>query len=286
MTSSSNVGDNTAAHLNVCHAARVERCVHDFGALRLVLTREPANDRMTRHAHDITSVSVVLGGALVEEAEHRSVVALSGSVVVKPAGVYHANRFGPTDVLICRVDVLEPTDEPMVSRHALAHWSWRWRPGAVRLVRAALAGPARLDRGAALRLALDLLETVDERAGQRRAPSWVLDASREILQGAPDSRPPSVSEIARAVGRHRGSVARWFRAEYGFSIRELRRREMVERAARLIVTSDRTLSAIAHSCGFADHAHMTRAIRAAAGMTPTALRTALGKTRTTLVAAG
>jgi AraC-like DNA-binding protein len=79
-------------------------------------------------------------------------------------------------------------------------------------------------------------------------------------------------EIASTAGRHRGSLARAFREQHGISIREYRRRAMVERAARAIVAERGTLSAVAHACGFTDHSHMTRAIRRVCGMTPSELR--------------
>jgi AraC family transcriptional regulator len=258
--------------LNVCHLDRLERGVHDFGSMRLVLAREPAKVQMTRHAHDMTSVSVLLSGALVEEAEHREVVGFAGSVVVKPAGVYHANRFGPSDVLICRVDVLAPSDETDAFQRALSRWSWRWHPRALARTREALAGRSGLERDEARSLANDLLRIVAGERHDERAPHWLVEASHTILGHTAPRSQSSVRELANAMGLHRGSLARRFRAEHGFSIRDWRRRVMVERAARAIVGDGGNLSAIAHACGFADHAHMTRAIRAAAGLTPTELR--------------
>jgi AraC family transcriptional regulator len=46
----------------------------------------------------------------------------------------------------------------------------------------------------------------------------------------------------------------------------------VEEAGRLLQETDLPISAVAHSCGFADQAHMTREMRKHAGYTPGALR--------------
>jgi len=46
-------------------------------------------------------------------------------------------------------------------------------------------------------------------------------------------------------------------------------------ASRMLRDSDRSVSEIAHACGFYDHSAFTRAFRAATGMTPTKFREAL-----------
>jgi hypothetical protein len=67
------------------------------------LVRYAPYAQMGRHAHDEDGISIVLDGELVEEAEHRSVQARGGWLVNKPAGVYHANRFGPQGALLLAV---------------------------------------------------------------------------------------------------------------------------------------------------------------------------------------
>lgn len=47
------------------------------------------------HAHDFTGIAVVLLGVLEERSAHCSVHAGPCSVVIKPAGTLHSNRFGP-----------------------------------------------------------------------------------------------------------------------------------------------------------------------------------------------
>ncbi len=64
------------------------------------LFRYPGNFAMRAHAHDQRGISVVLGGAVVEEADHASVTAMAGWAVVKPAGTVHTNRFGPTGATV------------------------------------------------------------------------------------------------------------------------------------------------------------------------------------------
>lgn len=49
----------------------------------------------------------------------------------------------------------------------------------------------------------------------------------------------------------------------------------MSRALDRLADGETDLSALAHDLGFADHAHLTRTIRATTGDTPTALRAAL-----------
>jgi AraC-like DNA-binding protein len=77
---------------------------------------------------------------------------------------------------------------------------------------------------------------------------------------------------ARAAGLHAGSVARGFRQMFSLNPLEYRLIQRTQRAVRAIVEDTDTLSAIASEQGFADQAHMTRAVGRITGLSPAALR--------------
>jgi transcriptional regulator GlxA family with amidase domain len=81
-----------------------------------------------------------------------------------------------------------------------------------------------------------------------------------------------VAELSRKLDVHPVYLARAFRSAYRHSIREHCRLFHVRRATALVLTTRRSLSDIAHECGFSDHSHMCRAFRAALGMNPASLR--------------
>lgn len=79
---------------------------------------------------------------------------------------------------------------------------------------------------------------------------------------------------ADAHGLNPASVSRGFRQAYGVSPKRFRLERNASTAARRLLETRDTLSDIAAACGFADQAHMTRAICAIFGMTPRRLRAA------------
>ena len=83
---------------------------------------------------------------------------------------------------------------------------------------------------------------------------------------------PSLQQLAAQVGCHPITLARGFRRTYGCSVGSYVRRRRLEEAGRLLCNTDTPLCAIAHTCGFADQAHMTREMRRHTGYTPGALR--------------
>lgn len=101
------------------------------------------------------------------------------------------------------------------------------------------------------------------------APRW-LEHARELLHDA--ATPPSLGRLATAVGVHRVTLARAFRDHYGTSVGAYARRLKLERARRLLVRGELPPAEVAASTGFADQAHLTRACRAAFGVTPGGLR--------------
>ena len=88
------------------------------------------------------------------------------------------------------------------------------------------------------------------------------------------SRSDSVrlDQWAELQGLHPNSLSRGFKLAYGVSPKRYRFEQMVSRAARKARASGDTLSVVAADAGFADQAHMTRAISAMFGVTPRQLR--------------
>jgi AraC-like DNA-binding protein len=77
---------------------------------------------------------------------------------------------------------------------------------------------------------------------------------------------------ADAHGLHPGSVSRGFQQVFGLTPAAYRVAQRTVSAIRAIRGSTGPLSSLAHDCGFADQAHMSRSVRRLAGMTPGRLR--------------
>lgn len=247
------------------------------------LCRYPPGRTLPRHEHATTGVSVVLAGELEEDALGTSVTATALSVVVKPAGVAHRNRFGPRGARLLAVE-LSPRLLERFEVRPRALERWRWTHGgelaalAVDLLRAATAEGA---RGGALDDALAaLLEALGAQAGpgpeSGPPPGWLLEV-RDRLHDELAALPP-FHRLAQEAGVHRVHLAREFRRRFGCSATEYVRRLRVRAAADALASTQAPLAAVALDLGFADQSHLSRTFRGATGLPPGRFRALAGAT--------
>ena len=96
---------------------------------------------------------------------------------------------------------------------------------------------------------------------------------RSLIAAHPAERHP-ITELERAAGLDRWSLARQFRAAFGTSPSRFRTMRQLDRVRRLI-TSGCGLAEAALDAGFADQSHMSRQFKRAYGLTPARWATAL-----------
>lgn len=229
---------------------------------------------MPRHAHDTTALSLVLAGELEERSNRTEVTGSSLSVVVKPAGVPHANRFGPRGARMLAV-VFAPSFLEDLDVQAEGFGRWQWGHGgplaapALRLWQAASHPDSVAD---ALDDALvDLVDTLHEgSAPSGTAPDW-LGEVRDRLHDEFEA-PPSAQALAAMAGVHRVHLARRFRQHFGCSTTAYLRRLRVQAAAHALASTRRPLAEVALDAGFADQPHLSRTFKAVTGVTPGAFR--------------
>jgi AraC family transcriptional regulator len=231
----------------------------------LRIGRYAAGEQMQRHAHDEDGVSIILDGHLVEEAEHQAVLVSTGWAVVKPRGVYHANRFGDTGATIL---ALVPRGELLSELPR----RWRWQQSAaafraaLRFVRADARSANAASHDATIELVTALAPAKPRRAAD--APAWLCG----VKQALEDLTAESVAMLASQAGVHPVYLARAFRACYGVSLRQYRQTVQIRRAIQLLLHTRWPVGQIALECGFSDHSHMCRAFRVVAGWNPATLR--------------
>jgi AraC-like DNA-binding protein len=105
------------------------------------------------------------------------------------------------------------------------------------------------------------------------------DQAKAVLAGDPRI---GLVGLSRAVGCSPCHLSRIFTQLTGCTISQYRNRLRVSLALDRIGEGDKDLARLAHDLGFADHAHLTRTIRATTGQTPSACRALLtGRSQTT-----
>ncbi len=109
---------------------------------------------------------------------------------------------------------------------------------------------------------------LDDTGRIRRA---LVDEAREaIVSDHPQAA--ALVPLARLLEVSPSHLSRTFRRETGMSVTRFRNRIRVGRALDRIEQGERDLAGLAGDLGFADHAHLTRTIKAETGHPPTALR--------------
>ncbi len=233
------------------------------------------NLRMQRHAHECHQVSLLLAGTLGEQGRREEVRLDVPAVGIKPAGVEHANDYGPAGALILGIDL--PAGFNLSRELGLpARWQWRARPSP------ALLGLARsllpeLVAGAATADTVEtrLWELLAAMAGCGQAPSgrppaWVVRACERLHEA-----PMPLAALAAEEGLHPVYFARAFARWVGCAPSTFRARAQLQHALAGVAAGQSLAMAACHA-GFADQAHFSRVARQHGGLSPARLRRLLG----------
>lgn len=197
------------------------------------------------HRHRTPYATILLSGSYEEAGDAGRVVAAAGEVLLHAPFSCHRNRISPTRTRV--LDLPLPFD------------ARRWMP------KASIADPDRVvglcerDPAETVECLLEQLVPLDAVA---ESPSDRLAAE---LRG---TNPPAIGAWALERDMSREHLSRQFRATYGMPASTYRAECQARRAWYAIVGSDDSLAMVAAGAGFADQAHMTRAVARLTGRTP------------------
>jgi AraC family transcriptional regulator len=223
-----------------------------------------------RHAHEETTVTLVVSGSLRETVGRTEEVARALSIVVKPGDTEHADQFGAHGARTLQIG-LTTNDAAELREWEPSARSWRWThagpavPAFLRLLallRTQGTDNARIEQGVTSVVA-SLREVPDD--SDREPPAWLRSVREEIEDVGSAFR---VRDLAARAGVHPVYLARQFRRFFGCSVVSYLQRARVTRAADLIAGSFMPLSTVAFQTGFADQPHLTRSFKAGTGFTP------------------
>ncbi|MEU7004217.1 helix-turn-helix transcriptional regulator [Nonomuraea sp. NPDC046570] len=104
----------------------------------------------------------------------------------------------------------------------------------------------------------------------RRSAALADDARTALLSAHPDAT--SLVRLARTLGVSPAHLSRSFTAHCGMPLSRFRTRVRVSQALAHLEAGARDLAALATTVGFADQAHLSRAVRAEVGLAPGRVR--------------
>lgn len=250
-------------------------CLKSVNASDFVLTETThlPNQKLPRHSHELTNIAFVLSGSFTEFVTGRSIECQRHSVLIKPAGESHANRYGANGMRCLLVEI------PPARLAAMGRWLrtldqiQHVRGANTAVLAMNICKEFRImDEASPLAiegLILELVADVSRRRGrrsERKAAPW-LERAREILH-AGLSGTIRLSEVASTVEVHPVHLAREFRKIYGCSLGEYLRRVRVEFCCQRLLTSEMPLVDIALAAGFSNQSHFSRVFKRLMGITP------------------
>lgn len=253
----------------------------------------PPHAALQPHIHDRATFGVILGGSFDltftnGAMRRRAFECLAGTVFTEPAGETHGNRIAGkgASVLVIQIDPdsIHPTLEPL--RRCLLDRVNHFRSERIALRARRLA--RELSQSDPLRdlaaesLALEMLaDAARQDLRWKRSGAWPdwLDRAVDYVR-ANFREPLRIADVAEVAGVHPSHLASVFSKTHQVNLGTFIRRLRLEWAADQLADSRDPISMIAHSAGFSDQSHLTRAFKAVYGRTPAAFRRAQSGRRT------
>lgn len=261
-------GSRGTPRSEVLHQRRTEEGCH------VAVVRYRRGLRLEPHAHEFSSISMLLRGRLREDVGSSTVTPGVFDLVIKPRGTRHENVFFGRGVTMIQIaPARETLRRATHARCPLTDWVWTDGMDAARAMVRLARDMAHRGDDVELQPAVDdvlaaLSVDEDDRA-TGPAPPW-LRRVRDALDEAADRavEAPSVAVLAADAGVHRVHLSREFRRHFGVPPTEYRVRARLREAANRVAGSHASLSGAAYRTGFADQAHMTREFSSRLGVTP------------------
>jgi AraC family transcriptional regulator len=251
----------------------------EAGGFVLTETSHSPERMLPRHFHESANIIFVVEGSFIERFDGRACECDSHSLLFKPAGEPHADRFGRQGMR-CLVLEVPPARAALLGPAGGALDRVRHVPGgrppqiAARIYREFLS-PDAFSALAIEALTLELMVEASRRGHRSqggRVPPWLAQA-RAVLHEQ-SSHGLRLSAVAQLVGVHPVHLAREFRRRFGCTPGDYLRRVRVDAAARQLAGSDASIAEIAGAAGFSHQAHFCRVFKRQTGMPPSAYRRA------------
>lgn len=249
------------------------RAVSDFILTEAVYA---PSAHLAPHTHAHAYYSLLLSGAYDETSEGRVRECVPATVVFHTPGESHSDRFRAAGGRLFCVEIGPSWLDRVRSYGAALDEPAHVTGGAMAWIAQRLYREFKADdlasslaiEGLALELASE--STRLAAAPSRHAPAW-LTRAEELLRDR-FLEEVRISEIAVEIGVHPVHFTRAFRAFAGCTPGEFVRRLRLDYAARLILTTRRSIVDVALACGFSSQSHFTTAFKRHTGLTPAAYR--------------
>jgi AraC family transcriptional regulator len=254
----------------------------------LTETFRPPGLVLPAHFHEHANIALTVEGSFTETVGTEPYEVNPSSVIFRPAGEKHSNRYGEA---AARCLIIEVRPE---------------RLAAIRQVTQILDRASYIEGGLVSSLALRILRecrildavvplaiealtlemlvqaTRLDDMRDRNPPRWLQQAREVIHEQFLESL--SLSTVAELVGVHAAHLAKVFRRHYGCTVGGYVRMLRLDYSAKLLAQFDKSLSTVALAAGFYDQSHFAHRFKLRFGVTPGVFRAGLRTRRSPIPA--
>jgi AraC family transcriptional regulator len=254
----------------------------------LTETYRPPGLVLPSHFHEYTNIALSVEGAFIETVGQKPYEVEPRSVIFRPAGEKHSNRYGKTAAHCLIIEVRPQRLAEMRQVTEILDRASYVEPGLFSHLALAICRELRmLDAIAPLAiqsLILEMLVRTTRLSSRidRNPPQWLRQA-RDVVHEQ-FAEPLSLSSVADLVDVHAAHLAKMFRKHYRCTVGDYVRRLRLDYASHLLAQSEKTLSEIALSAGFYDQSHFAHLFKLRFGVTPGVFRAGLRARRDPIAA--
>jgi AraC family transcriptional regulator len=242
----------------------------------LTQTYRPPGLVLPPHFHEHANIALTIDGFFTETVGRKPYEVNPCSVIFRPAGEKHSNRYGKTAAHCLIIEVRPQRLSELRQVTEILDRASYVEGGmvsslALRILREFrtldAVGPLSIE---ALTLEMLVQATRLEVMRDRNPPRWLQQAREVIREQFLESL--SLSSVAELVGVHAAHLAKMFRRHYGCTLGDYARRLRLDYASQLLARSERTLTMIALAAGFYDQSHFAHLFKLRFGVTPGVFR--------------
>jgi AraC family transcriptional regulator len=233
---------------------------------------------LERHSHERPNIACVLKGSFTETFDSHTQECSLHSVLIKPAGEAHSNKYGRVGAHCLIIEVETPRLDTLLSATRIFDRTG-YLQGAtfsthVMRIHKELRSTDSVSVLAIEGLVLEMLADLTRRSceGLPATPRWLREAKDYIHEYF--MQKVSLVNLAEIVQVHPSHLARMFRQYYHLSVGDYVRKLRLEYAAGELAESQNSLVEIATTVGFYDQSHFTNSFKLYMGRTPSEFRKA------------
>lgn len=228
---------------------------------------------LPRHDHECANINFTLDGSFRETVGNRPQECETGSLLVKPPGEAHGNKYGRQGAHCLIIELTPPRLDDIRAFTNLFDTPAHVKGGTLSLIMRRiydeLRGQARGFELVIEGLILEMLGQTFRQNNPRDCPTpprWLTHAQELIHQHFAEKL--SLRVLADAVQIHPSHLARTFRKYHRCSVGAYVRRLRIEYAAQEILKSASSLTDISLAAGFSDQSHFTHEFKRQLRTTP------------------